>query len=431
MDHRLRVLGFLLALSGACATPRGAPRPTWSIEADHFVGTIHTGALGEPVPADLGTPAWVGIRVAYADAAPNWPLEPVSARARQVFLEAGEDPVRSRSELALGVLRGPPAPGTAPARVDPLWTGTTTAWRIALDLEAEDPPSARWSSIEIEVSRPADPDAAPEVALVLEGPSGAREHLVLEAPSPELSLFFPAPSARSPGGGFGVEIVRSEPGSAEARERARSLLERASERARAGTGRLTEEEGFQFESSSALRALEDRALRRPALAFLSQVTGAAITGDLAVVAVPQSLEECLAAASASLRESDLDAGDAPALGWILEKATCAWLAARAADEERALEPELRAILLVHVGELARFPDLLADAVGESDSLGGFALRVAEENQVFLEDADPAARLRAFEWLGARGAAPEGYDPLGPLADRRAALDRARGEEGSR
>jgi hypothetical protein len=31
-------------------------------------------------------------------------------------------------------------------------------------------------------------------------------------------------------------------------------------------------------------------------------------------------------------------------------------------------------------------------------------------------------VRAFDWLNARGRAPSGYDPLGPVKERRKAID---------
>jgi hypothetical protein len=40
----------------------------------------------------------------------------------------------------------------------------------------------------------------------------------------------------------------------------------------------------------------------------------------------------------------------------------------------------------------------------------------------LEDSSPASRVRAFDWLTARGRAPAGYDPLGTPRQRRAALE---------
>ena len=49
-------------------------------------------------------------------------------------------------------------------------------------------------------------------------------------------------------------------------------------------------------------------------------------------------------------------------------------------------------------------------------------RLAPELRKALSVA--AARVRAFEWLGARGLAPAGYDPLASRQERRAALDAA-------
>jgi len=46
-----------------------------------------------------------------------------------------------------------------------------------------------------------------------------------------------------------------------------------------------------------------------------------------------------------------------------------------------------------------------------------------ENFIYLEDISPAARTRAFEWLAARDQAPQGYDPLASLKERRNVLNR--------
>ena len=44
-----------------------------------------------------------------------------------------------------------------------------------------------------------------------------------------------------------------------------------------------------------------------------------------------------------------------------------------------------------------------------------------ENRIYLEDNSPASRVRAYDWLKARGAAPKGFDPLANPRDRREAL----------
>jgi hypothetical protein len=50
-----------------------------------------------------------------------------------------------------------------------------------------------------------------------------------------------------------------------------------------------------------------------------------------------------------------------------------------------------------------------------------AKKLTAENRILLEDASPASRLRAYDWLAVRGLAPAGFDPFGSLAERRAAL----------
>jgi hypothetical protein len=54
----------------------------------------------------------------------------------------------------------------------------------------------------------------------------------------------------------------------------------------------------------------------------------------------------------------------------------------------------------------------------------FENRIMAENIIFLEDNSPASRVRAYDWLKARGKAPAGFDPLGPARERRIALDKA-------
>jgi len=52
-------------------------------------------------------------------------------------------------------------------------------------------------------------------------------------------------------------------------------------------------------------------------------------------------------------------------------------------------------------------------------------RVIAENLIYLEDASPASRVRAYDWLQSRGRAPAGFDPLGTPRERRDALEKAR------
>ena len=93
------------------------------------------------------------------------------------------------------------------------------------------------------------------------------------------------------------------------------------------------------------------------------------------------------------------------------------------DEDTApVTPAETSLMLRHAGELGRFPTLIEDALAASSSCEQFSARLAYENQVFLSDASPAARVRAYDWLLVRGLAPADYDPLGTRSGRRKALE---------
>jgi hypothetical protein len=320
-------------------------------------------------------------------------------------------------------------------------------WRAAPRRRDLDP-SPRWDVAQIDLSRTAE-EGKPVLALVLEGivdpraeeespsapaaPVRQKEHLVLAsepfASGGRVRLFLPAPQKMSPRGGYALEIARVDPPEgnelAEALASGRTALERSSAHARGVASAPTADESFRFESGTALPALESPTLRRPALAFLATVARAPLAGDLALDAGPEALASYAASLVPVVRGEGLDEATSPTLGWALERSAFVWLAGAALDEKRPLEPELSAILLARAGELGRFPELLRDAVLECDGLEALERRLVQENRIFLEDADAGARLRAFDWLGARGAAPDGFDPLGALPERRAALDRMR------
>lgn len=185
----------------------------------------------------------------------------------------------------------------------------------------------------------------------------------------------------------------------------------------------------RVERDGALRGLADPAIRRSALEHLARRAGAALLSELTLVADDAALGS-LAAAVGADEPREAGAGgadeapdDGAGFAWRVEARAWRWLARRAGeDEERsALEPELRAVLLQRAGELGRHPGLLLDAVDGCASSGELAARLELENRIFLEDGDPAARVRAFDWLAARGLAPEGYEPLAERVARRAAL----------
>jgi hypothetical protein len=159
---------------------------------------------------------------------------------------------------------------------------------------------------------------------------------------------------------------------------------------------------------------------RSALVFLAQQTGASLCGDVALVADDATI--------ASLASRIAAKGEAAApiekskLGWMLDSACFEELAALQSTDK--MPPELSAVLTAYAGEAGRHASSLDEVAKGLQSREQLDARLLAENMVYLEDASPAARVRAFDWLATQGRAPVGYDPLGPSKERRAALDKA-------
>jgi len=172
---------------------------------------------------------------------------------------------------------------------------------------------------------------------------------------------------------------------------------------------------------SAVEGLRVPARQRKALSFLADATGAGVAADISITGT-EALVSQLAAAVAGAAQAAPATREPGAMGWLLEKTTIEVLAALLA--EKKLPPELEAVLARRAGEAGRsaapLAGVLKGAAGLDDLRAGFV----RENFIALEDASPAARVRAFDWLSARGKAPAGYDPLAAAKERRLALEKS-------
>ena len=171
-------------------------------------------------------------------------------------------------------------------------------------------------------------------------------------------------------------------------------------------------------TSRAVNALGAPATQRLALLGLAGETGAPLALDVAT-----SAPDGLVAAVASRALGDLRAAGEPrgaALGFCLERAAVLELA-RQADEDPGVDASVHPLLLRATGGLALRPSALAAAAEVATDAAAWATSLLTENLALLEDGDAATRVRAAEWLAARGALPAGYDPLAPGRARRAAL----------
>ncbi len=159
---------------------------------------------------------------------------------------------------------------------------------------------------------------------------------------------------------------------------------------------------------------------RPSLLYLAVHSGAPLGQDVILAADVLTLKELWQQIDAQRQKTP--PADIGSLAWLLESGAASVLAQRLQADRMA--PNLESIILRHAGEVGRDASTLAEVVARSRSVEEFYHRLREENLVFLEDNSPAARLRAFDWLDDRDAAPPGYDPLADTKKRRAALARA-------
>lgn len=168
--------------------------------------------------------------------------------------------------------------------------------------------------------------------------------------------------------------------------------------------------------AASLRGTKSPAESRSALTFAALDAEAPVTAETAVLADDKTLLLLAAAAAASLDAPGFD--DA---GWRIDRATLAALAKLSA--ENALDRPLGAVVSARYGEVGRDLPALARFAAASATRADLDRRLEAEHLICLDDSSPSARVRAFDWLAARNAAPAGYDPLGPAKQRRAAVEK--------
>ena len=174
--------------------------------------------------------------------------------------------------------------------------------------------------------------------------------------------------------------------------------------------------------AAALETLSTQsASARPALIYLAMQTNASLCSDVALVADDETL------ANLSKRINEKVKPDAPPmekaqLGWLIDSACFAELSAMQSAEK--MPAELSAVLTSYAGEAGRHAASLDEITKGLSNREQLDARLLAENLVYLEDASPAARVRAYDWLKSKNLAPADYDPLSPNKERREALDKA-------
>ncbi|MEM7203843.1 MAG: hypothetical protein AAF628_26505 [Planctomycetota bacterium] len=433
----------MLASCAAPPPPPASPLAGLRAAVRHYAGTVISG----PTPAAID-----GVVDEPAGAVPTARLEiwqlpdgvvPSAWHAALAPLaELAELVARTADGAEFGITRGPlgGVRAASGARAESLAETLTAAGGAQLAL-AEAPllagataafvaepngGAAGLTRAELRVGR--DVSGALRVALVtdriVDGESVALLDAAVLASGQPLALLAPTLGAAAPGTPSLAVVLRVTPpptagddATAAHAHSARVAAAREAITTPAPTEPDTATQASVRSVAAAAAALPWRARRRGALVWLAEACDADCTGDAALAADDDALAQ-LATTITPILPSEATA-PSPALGLQLEHATMALLAEQ--QDAGNLPTELEAVLLRHLGGAGRFAATLLASLRRAADLPALHALVAQENQLLLEDGDPAVRVRAFDWLATQGLAPAGFDPLADRRTRRRAL----------
>ena len=440
------VIVFWAALNVAGVGCHGAKAPpaspgidvTWSAYSGSAVGSPTT----QPVDSSVGWAVHTTLLTITKD--PGQVLSPLSARGRLFAQPALGDPVMANPQLTRDVRFGndaaalayfesllakPPISANALAESKGVLAAGVT---LAIRAQKAD------QQIEIRMHRRADERL--ELLVAMQGmvaPSGesvqparlARESVLID-PFPMdvgnpiivlIPLKLEGSTTQASLARFDLSLQSSDESFTQAMKNTRGMLDRSASDVAAIPSRLPTRSdawsGYEF----ALRRTDESKLRRSSLNFVAAQTGSLIAHDLIVVADDATLGEYTELLLRSMAQSTLP-HEPELLGWLMDRVALALCAERAAAGP--ISTDISSVLTIHAGEVGRNPASLSDLIAGVGSREDLATRLTVENMIYLEDSSPASRVRAFDFLAARGLAPPDYDPLGALPQRRAALERA-------
>jgi hypothetical protein len=155
--------------------------------------------------------------------------------------------------------------------------------------------------------------------------------------------------------------------------------------------------------------LRERSRRRATLLALARRGFAPVAEEVALAGA----DDLVAKAARAAEATDLT-------GWAIERSALG--AIRSELDAGEPPPALAEMIGRRGGAAGRSADAFFALVDRASSLEELDRLLVAENEALLEDPSPAMRVRADDWLARRGRAPRGYNPLGPAAERRAALE---------
>jgi hypothetical protein len=442
-------------LAACRSAPPPAPLlpPPLACDVIHFPGTVLSGPRPDPHPAETAT-----VQTALVlDCAATWLADPplggltpiassarliVGSRNSQLLWPAADLDVTD-VRIAEGAAAEEFCAALAEQRSDGVISlfagrgvvppGVTARFAAASSGAAE-------GSAGVQVGR--EVDGSLSVAVVLQ-----RESSVSVVPDKEIALLGAAPPV---GGPPLVVVVPSffDPGALVLRIALREPEPGDAEQDAAFARCLAQLQRAQAHTESAAAVLDPASARALAIAAVLHDLGStsaprslllhlAEDGSLAPLALDLGLsgaDDAIArwttriiAAVEAAGGAERVARDREGLAWILERTAYEMLAEGLERDD--LPVEQLGMLARHAGEAGCFPGTLDEVLASVRNRAELEERLFAENDDFLEAAEPGARVRAFDWLAARGRAPEGFDPLAPREERRRALARRAEREG--
>ncbi|MFT7663312.1 MAG: hypothetical protein ACI87A_001536 [Planctomycetota bacterium] len=473
-DLHLPRASFFLVLTLGFAACRSTPEPkplvapALDFTVRHYTGSPLAGptsfAVDEENAPKVGaekSPWFVDCRVIFLEDMPVGELEPLATRTRLIAAARGEDPVLTSTLLTAGALVGIGkradefiesieeenfgrfmelgAPAAAiPVGVSAWFKATAEEWIDVPDL------GLLKKVVSIYVSREVASDEAPSVVLSVEDLADSsgeddgkslqetpavlatlRRELICLDDRPQLDeetlvLVFPSPFGNATGALVAVLNVVGVADESRDEVLAQCISDLEFEQTKAEV--IEKDRAAVRTLGSAFQALDLARYHRSGLLYLASNTGAALVEDLAL----SSDDVALAAFVRMLKNenSDLENDHTAQTGWELDCQAFRFLA-NLQIESPPLPPELLGILLRYTGEVGRYPGLVQEIVSNSVDSESLRDMWITENDLFLEDSNPGARVRAYDWLNSIGEGPEGFDPFAEASDRRRALSLAR------
>lgn len=421
LNHvRLRPLLLSVALAtslaAGCADPAPLPEvppPEVELRARHYLGSAISGPLPAATLHDDSPDAALQVRVRWAalSALPCDTLAPVATQRRLLLDLGGVDALNAIPDLSAGARAGVV---DAPARwLEERGGRALGEQRAALPEGVTAQLGPAGVAMRVHRRR-----GALDVAVLLErsGPGGPRRELVVLDPFDGVDRLALAVLVAAPGSSALAVTVEVEPPPAigapgrvahrAAHAACVADLARDAAAARAAAvrdpqvgPRATDDVGL----ARALEALRVPEHRRGALFALARGTGAPATED-AALGGDQALIDALATCVLEAATAPGAPRGGPALGWLVERATLAALAAAAEAEPPS--PVAAALLTRAAGVVGAYPGSLRDLAGRAADLDAWRAALLAANTAAREDPAPLQRILAAEWLAARGEASE-------------------------